>query len=110
VAFFGDKSIVLHANDKKRIACANFRLKEGGGDYSSGGTPAPTGGNPGHGNSTVLPTGTGGGNPGPSQTPSFTPGEPTQPTDSPLPTDGSGAGKVTVAGLGLFAGALAFLL
>ncbi|ELR04811.1 hypothetical protein VC83_08495 [Pseudogymnoascus destructans] len=42
-AFIGNRSIVVHASDKTRIACANFALVNSAGG-SRGGSASPTGG------------------------------------------------------------------
>ncbi|KFY74832.1 hypothetical protein V499_05168 [Pseudogymnoascus sp. VKM F-103] len=53
-AFIGNRSIVVHASDKTRIACANFELvnSNGGGAGSGGGSASPTGGAGGGGSAT----------------------------------------------------------
>ncbi|OBT69999.1 hypothetical protein VE03_00366 [Pseudogymnoascus sp. 23342-1-I1] len=90
-AFIGNRSIVVHASDKTRIACANFALvkNEGSGE----GSASPTGGSGG----SASPTGGAGGG---SATNGTTTGG-TRPTATPTATPTGGAALVSASVMGL---------
>ncbi|KFX97552.1 hypothetical protein V490_02732 [Pseudogymnoascus sp. VKM F-3557] len=92
-AFVGNRSIVVHAADKSRLACANFALVKGDGGEGSAG---PTGGN---GGGSASPTGGAGGGSG-------TNGTATRPSVTPTATPTGAATMVSGSVLG-FLGVLA---
>ncbi|KAL5345531.1 Cell surface superoxide dismutase [Cu-Zn] 4 [Pseudogymnoascus australis] len=91
-AFIGNRSIVVHASDKSRIACANFELVKN--DDNGGGSAGPTGGN---GGGSASPTGGAGG--GGSATNGTT--GVTRPTVTPTATPTGGAALVSGSVMGL---------
>ncbi|OBT84124.1 hypothetical protein VE02_07740 [Pseudogymnoascus sp. 03VT05] len=89
-AFIGNRSIVVHASDKTRIACANFELVNSAGSGSGGGSASPTGG--AGGGSATNGTGTA---TRPSVTPTATP------TGAAAMVSGSVLGLLGVLAVGL---------
>ncbi|KFZ11024.1 hypothetical protein V502_07792 [Pseudogymnoascus sp. VKM F-4520 (FW-2644)] len=94
-AFIGNRSIVVHAADKSRIACANFALVKSAGPTggNGGGSASPTGGN---GGGSASPTGGAGGGSGTNGTDGAT-----RPTATPTATPTGGAALVSASVMGL---------
>ncbi|KFY24069.1 hypothetical protein V493_05462 [Pseudogymnoascus sp. VKM F-4281 (FW-2241)] len=107
-AFIGNRSIVVHADDTTRIACANFVLvnSDGGEEPTGGnggGSAGPTGGN---GGGSASPTGGAGGGPAPNATMTGGPSVPTA-----TPTGAAAMVSASVMGLlGVLAAGAALLV